>query len=322
MLASVAVLAVTAVTSLEAAPQRAGPYAAPAYLYHRPGAERRQSPGAPGFPGPQGFPDPMLHFRQHNNFADFGVAEEADTGSGDEGGSGLMSVISAPRNYLNSMIDGVRSYFTGDEEEEPAPRRHRNAPRYPGPHGNFMNFRGPQVPPQHHIQYQNMLANPRFQELNSVFQPPFNQFRGPMGGLGAPFGRPAHMLGPQNAFLGRPGASHQAPRLPTVQQTPSNKHDGHWTGSFSSHYKQLVDQADERPIYHVANQDDQSERFSQHLVSSSQPQTGQPQPVAAASSSYAQQRSDSDLIPFESKDASGFPQGYVSRQDGSFVESY
>lgn len=314
MLRTVALVA--AVALLEAAPQGGpGPYGHP-HMYPRPASRRQGPPGVGGAFPPGQFGDPMIHFRQHNNFGDFGVADEPSSGGDEDSGSGIMSIISAPRNYFNSMVEGVRNYFSEDEEEESAPsRRHRNAPRYPGQPGNFMNLGGPQFP------YQNMLSNPRFQELNSVFQPPFNQFRGPMGNFGSPFGHPQMFRGPQGSFLNGP---HQGvnPRLPVVQQSPTAKHAGHWTGSFSSHYKQLAEQADERPIYHVTNHDDQSERLSQHLVSSSQPQTGTPQDTVATSSSYAQQRSDSDLIPFESSDASSNPLGYVSRQDGSFVESY
>jgi len=282
---------------------------------------RRQSPHG-GFPGGQ-FGDPMLQFRNHN-FQQFGVNEETggEGTTSEDDVSGFMSIITAPRTYLNSMMDGVRNYFTEEEEEEQKEsRRYPGGNRLPGHRGqggNFMNFRGPQVP---QMQYQNLLANGhRFQDLNSVFQPSFNQFRGPIGGMGPHFPQgPIMGAHSQHSFQNIPHHN-----LPTMQQAKlfiapkSGKKDGHWTGGFSSHYKQMIESTDQRPIYHVTNTEDNSERFNQHLTST---HTHADPPQEVAASTYTSIRRSDNLIPFESEDASDGPQGFVSRADGAFVES-
>jgi len=215
--------------------------------------------GFPGQFGPQGpllpnfgphAPHPPPH--PHHNPAHQGQEDSSNNG-------GFFSnMFSGPREYFSNLMSDVTSYFRGsDDEEEKAPRGYRPHP------GALRNFhRG-------HPQFENLLAHgQRFQHHNSIYpQPQFNQFQQPGAGR-SPFadqvlGSPSFI---QSQFSGQGLQLQQGQQQGSLAQ---EKGDGHWTGGFSSHYKQMNDQVGGRFIHHVPSE-----------------------PKAEETSSYAQQRSD------------------------------
>jgi len=111
-----------------------------------------------------------------------------------------------------------------------------------------------------------------------------------------------------NPFLGaqQPNAFRSFP-----QNVGNGFDDGYWTGSFSSHYKQVVDQGEKGPIYHVTSNSETPQQPRQQA-----PQQQQQQPLT---SSYAQQRSD-NVLNIELVDS---PSEVIESesQRGQFVES-